>query len=795
MIAGILALLLSGSALQTPVSAPSESTALQVRTTWTAEWIGHPNASLRDPAVFHFRKKIHLDNQPNRFPVLASGDNHFTLYVNGERVGDGPAKTDLPHWRYESFDLAKYLHAGENVIAATVWNFGMYAPLAVVSDRTAFLLQGDGAAEVAINTDASWDVEEELGQAFVPRVGNGFMMYWAADPGEELDAKRYDWAWKEDRISSASHWVKAAGVTRDTIYPKDSIPLTYGHDTHTRWVVWPDPLPAMEFTSVPPGRVVRTNLSAAQQFPAHAVVIPPHTESEVLIDAGVMVTGFPELTVSGGGGSAVSIGYTEALYDAHQRRGNRNEVADRQVLGQFDKFLPDGNEGRTFTPLWFRTWRYLQLKIKTNEEPLRLDSLHVNFSAFPFVEKATFTSSDPELEAIWKICWRTARLGAHDTYMDTPFWEQLQYIDDTRVQALISYTVPGDARLALQALHAFDWSRVPDGITQSRYPSSLQQFIPVFSLSYVDMLRDYWMYVPDEATVKGLLPGTRPILEWFLMRLNEDGFLQPLPYSEFSSGPQVRSALNTLTLVDALQQAAELEERFGEHYLAEKYRAAARKSSQAVYRSCWNASVGLLADSPDKERYTQYTNIYGVLTDAIPIVDQPEVMRRLIGADPGTQSPVPIVSVDLHSQFYLSRAIDKSGIGSKYLATIAPWHQMLSNGMTTTPEFADPTRSDTHAWSAHPIYDLLTIVAGVHPDSPGFATVRIKPNPGDLDHFEASMPHPLGEIKVRYRRTGGKASFTVKLPAGVTGSMIWMGEKHALHGGEQEMRFASATLP
>jgi hypothetical protein len=788
VIAVFLSILLSGSPLQAAVNSETESTGRQ---SWTAEWIAHPTASLRDRGVFHYRKLIHLATKPEHYPVEVSADNHFVLYVNGERIGDGPAKSDLPHWRYESYDLAKSLHAGDNVIAATVWNFGMYAPLAVISDRTAFLMQGDDAAEADVNTDTTWDVEEEKGEGFIPRVGNGFMMYWAADPGELMDGQLYDWGWKDAGVSDHSHWVKAAGVMRETIYPKDSVPLPYGRDTHTRWVPMPDPLPPMEFTEVASGKVVRTNLPAAQQFPARPVEIPPHTETEILVDRGEMITGFPTLTVSGGAGSTVSIGYTEALYDAHQRRGNRNEVANRQVLGKFDTFLPDGGQGRTFTPLWFRTWRYFQLKIKTADEPLRLDSLHVDFSAFPFVERAAFTSSDPELEAIWKICWRTARLGAHDTYMDTPFWEQLQYVDDTRVQALISYTVPGDPRLALQALHAFDWSRIPDGITQSRYPASLQQFIPLFSLSYVDMLRDYWMYVPDEATVKTLLPGTRPILEWFLERMDDDGFLQKLPYSSFSRGPQEKSALNTLTLIDTLQQAAEMEERFGEKYLAEKYRAIAKKASQAVYTSCWDASLGLLADSPEKNRYTQYTNIYGVLTDAIPVADQANVMRKIIASNLGEQPSTKIVPVDLHAQFYLSRAIDKSGVGAEYLKTIAPWHQMLAKGMTTTPEFADPTRSDTHAWSAHPIYDMLTIVAGIHPASPGFVTVRIAPNPGSVEHFEATMPHPRGEIQVRYRHEGDQAHFTITLPHDVHGTMTWNGLEHALHSGEQELRLTT----
>ena len=164
---------------------------------WTAEWISHPTAPLREPGVFHFRKILHLDAKAGHFLVDVSADNHFLLYVNGLRIGEGPAKGDLQHWRYETFDLAPALHAGDNVIAATVSNFGIYAPLAVISERTAFLMQGDSDAESAVDTNATWQVEQEAGEAFIPRMGNGFMFYWAADPGERLDAPLYDWGWKD----------------------------------------------------------------------------------------------------------------------------------------------------------------------------------------------------------------------------------------------------------------------------------------------------------------------------------------------------------------------------------------------------------------------------------------------------------------------------------------------------------------------------------------------------------------------------------------------------------------------
>ena len=83
----------------------------------------------------------------------------------------------------------------------------------------------------------------------------------------------------------------------------------------------------------------------------------------------------------------------------------------------------------------------------------------------------------------------------------------MQYIGDTRIQALISYSVAGDDRLARQAIQAFNDSRVSDGITRSRYPTSVTQIIPTFSLLWVGMVHDFWRYRGDEQFVKATTHG------------------------------------------------------------------------------------------------------------------------------------------------------------------------------------------------------------------------------------------------------------------------------------------------
>jgi hypothetical protein len=771
-----------------------------IRTKWSAEWISHPTAALREPGVFHFRKILSLPAAPERFLIHVSADNRFVLFVNGTRVGEGPARGNFFRWRYETFDLAPFLIRGDNVIAATVWQYGIYAPVAQISDRLAFLVEGHTRAEAMINTDTSWEVEQEHGHIVIPPLPEGMHQYWAAGPGERIDGTEYDWTWKEAGSSKNSHWMRAVGAIREMTDSHRSIPGYRLEDSGTKWLLSPDLLPPMEYKQVPSGSVVRTSVEDAKDFPARSVTILAHSSATILIDHATVLAAYPELEVSGGRGAVVRMAFTEALYDSRQERGNRSEISDRVVVGLTDEFLADGGEHRTFRPLWWRTWRYVELQIVTGTEPLTLEAFRNYYTAYPFEERGHFAASDADLARIREISWRTARIDAHETYMDTAYWEQLQYIGDTRIQALISYVVSGDDRLARQALQAFDDSRIPEGITESRYPDALAQYIPPFSLLYVNMLHDYWMYRPDRKFVSELLPGTRAVMEWFLAKQRPDGMLASIPGWVFidwvrdvekfpPEDKEGRSSIVTLQMVSALEAAADLEQALGDAVLAQRYRHHARVAAEAVYKLCWDPRLGLLADTPGKNSYSQHANIAAVLLDVIPKMNQPSVLRRILETRPYEPSDVAkLTKASLFYRFYMARALEHAGMAERYLDLLQPWREMLAKGLTTTPEFEDPTRSDTHAWSAHPAFDLATLVAGIRPGSPGFDTVQIKPALGALQWAEASVPHPRGgTITVKYERTKAGLTATLTLPTGLQGTLVWRNKSYPLRPGKQQL--------
>jgi alpha-L-rhamnosidase len=766
---------------------------------WHAEWIASPGAPERDAGVFYFRKEVTLPAVPSHFLVYVSADNRFLLHVNGSYAGEGPARGDLFHWRYEVLDLAPLLHIGKNVIAATVWNFGLQAPVAQMSNRTGFLLQGASALEEVADTDATWLVYQEHGRA--TNNHEGAHGYYAAGPAERIDGRMLDWTWDQPEVD-VSRWQAARAIGHGAVREVE--------DADNPWELVKDLLPPMEHRLIEAGEPVRVDgLSSLPAFPAKPLEIPANSHVTLLLDHRVLQTAYPELIASGGRDAVIHLTYSEALYDAKGDKGNRNEIEGRHIDGITDEYIADGGAHRAFQPLWWRTWRYLQLDITTRAEPLHLEGLHAWFSAYPFEERAKIDGDISDLKALWSTGWRTARLCAHETYMDAPYWEQLQYVGDTRIQALISYAMSGDSRLARQAITNIDASRMTDGLTQSRFPSGLPQVIPPFSLLWVNMLHDYWMYVDDEPLVRETLPHTRTVLDWFTARLRPDGLLGQIPWWPFGdwtatypggSPPQEAdggSTFLTLQFIQALRDAAELEAKYGSAERAAQYRDIIRRASDALNRSNWDGRYGLYADTPAKQTYSQEANVLAVANDVAPASQQAAILRRVMASQEKTQAtldgqPVPPMSpMSFYFRFYLSRALEQAGIADSYLDQLGPWRGMLQLGLSTWAETPEPTRSDCHAWSASPNYDLLTIVAGIQPASPGFRSVRIAPHLGGLKHLEASMPHGTGEIETRYVRQGSNLEATITLPEGLNGEFVWAGKSYPLHSGRQVIKIAN----
>ncbi len=754
---------------------------------WDAQWIACPGKPLQEFGVYHFRKIITLPSRPAKFVIHVSGDNRYELYINGSRVLSGPARGDLNHWRFESLDISPFLREGKNQLASVVWNYAELAPMAQMKSQTGFLLQGDNSDESSVNTNDSWKATANEAIHPIPVSMAKLLGYYAAGPGEEVHADQYPWGWESIDYDD-SKWEKAMIIG-------PAAPRTI-QDSPSRWFLIPRNIPLMEEKTERFARVVRSSgLTVPPEFlrGENSVIVPAKSNISLLLDQSYLTTAYPEFRVSGGQGAKITTTYAEALWK-EGKKGNRNETEGRSILGYEDRFFPDGGARRLFRPLWWRTYRYVQLDIETAIAPLVLEDLRGVFSAYPFRMQAGFESDDPALAKIWDIGWRTARLCAHETYMDCPYYEQLQYGGDTRLQSLISLYMTGDARLVKNAINQLDDSRLPEGITQSRYPSELPQMIPPFSLIWIGMLHDLWWYHGEAEFVRQHLNGVYSVLQWFESRLNPKGLLGKLEWWNFVdwTGPfqdgvppqesEGQSAILSLQFAAALQEAAELERRLGSAERSAHYQILSTRIIQSVQASCWDSTRKLLADTPARRSFSQQGNALAVLLDAVPKTEEGHVIKSIL-IDPN------VTQASYYFRFYLFRAMKKAGLADQYLEQLKPWRTMLDLGLTTWAENPEPTRSDCHAWSSHPNFDLLATVAGIESAAPGFEKVRIAPHPGHLKSIKARLPHPQGELKVDYQLKDGKWHFQIDLPGKLAGTFLWQKQERPLHPGRQELVF------
>ena len=754
--------------------------------TWHASWIAAPGEDGLDYGVYYFRKHIDLPAKPASFIVHVSADNRYKLYVNGVLVSLGPARSDPYHWRYETVDLAPDLAAGKNIVSAVVWNEADHRPEAQMSVRTAFILQGNSPAEEILNTDNTWKCIRD--NAYQPLTG-----FFAASAGEFVDRNKTVKDWTSGSCDDAA-WPFAARII-------DGRPK--GMSDGLAWMLVPSPLPPRElrYQRIPVCRKT-TGIAVPAQFPAQkvAITIPANTTATLLLDQTYLTNAYLTLLFSRGAGAGISIRYAESMFTEFTkygaRKGNRNDVEGKLFSGREDSLVSDGSDGQSYTNLNFRTFRYIKLLVRTKDDPLVIDDIYGTFTGYPFGQPSKFITDDAGIKKMLEIGWRTARLNAWETYTDCPYYEQLQYIGDTRVQAMITYYNSADDRLPRNAIELIDHSRLTDGVTLSRYPTRSTQIISPFSLWYIGMLHDYWMYRGDDRFIADKLPGARAILRFFSEYQDATGSLKNLPYWTFvdwangagwfvgspPKGSDGSSAILDLQLLWAYQWAADMEGRLGLKYYAGLYSRKAAQLKQSIRHKYWSAGKGLYADTKEKSSFSQHANALAVLTGMFGTRDLMAVGKRLLADSTLTQCSI-------YFKYYLHQALVKAGLGDGDMDWLGVWRKDMEYGLTTWAEESNVeyTRSDCHAWASSPNIEFFRTVLGIDSDAPGFKKVRIEPHLGKLTDVGGEIPHPNGKIAVTYRLAHGQWTIHISLPPATSGVLIWKGKTYELRSGNNDL--------
>mgnify|MGYP001809814881 CR=1 FL=1 len=760
----------------------------------SASWIAHPEATSARDSFCDYILDFEL---PEHTTVLlhTSADQRFELFCDGEFIGMGPDRSTPENWSYHVYEIA--LPAGTHTLRAEVQFMPeAYHPAAQLTMRPGFILHAENSPVSLSTGRAPWKARLRGGITLSLRdiVPANFV-----GPQFTIDAAEY---FRTDTALVDPVVVAPGGAARrDVLY--GIIP--------SRWRLAPSCLPEQMRRSVSGGciRMVRdqapdaplAETPAAEATSWQALVsgkgpvtVPARTRVVVLWDLEQYYTAYPELTLSGGNGARIEWQWAESCYDAPRdggncpgrHKGHRDGVAGKQWVGFGDTFLPDGTCERTFRPPWWRAGRYVRLVAETQDEPLTIEGLRLLETRLPLENEGLFDCSDASLKGIIPLAVRGIQACAHETYMDCPYYEQLMYVGDTRLQMLTSFVMSAEDRLNRRAIELFDRSRQDNGFVRAHFPGAQRQFIPTFSMIYPLMLRDYAWWRADADFITQHITGMRQMLEAFRALQADEPLFRNLPgwpfmdwVPEWTNGnpPDAldgASASINLLFLNTLEAAAELETAFGSAQYAEANRIWAGELAAAVQEHFWDARRGLFADDRAHTRWSEHAQCLAILSGLFPAEEQ-ICFERLI-------RETVLSRTSIYFSFYLFEALARFGRGDLILERMAFWKDLIARGCRTPIESPDPARSDCHAWGSHPLFHFHASLAGIRPDAPGFTHVRIAPLPGPLTRLSSSIPHPAGTVTVAVERCNGAWSGAVSLPRGVPGTFVWQDREYPVSG-------------
>lgn len=716
--------------------------------------------------------------------LCVTAHTRYKLRVNDVPIAVGPRKGNAFQHFFERLEIREALRPGGNAVILQVVAYAPFAnpgneglsPLSVLTNAIEPLLLAAGGVycggeQVADATSgvAPWRActadggfrwlhhpQTHYVGAFERRVA-------AEVPRGILAAENADWS--PARVWSPQNEVNPWGELPPLPLCERTIPLMYEREHG--------------FTRQMP---CENSLTLAGLDESVATEIPAGATCALELDAGELTTGYTLLRVRGGKGAAVRVRYAESYQrrneDGRVVKGVRDDPASGDLLTAFDEILPDGGEC-AFEPFWFRAFRFVRIEIETAGEPLTLYAPRYRRTGYPLEVTAAATSKAEWVKELFDISVRTLRCCMHETHEDCPFYEQLQYISDTKLQMDFTYAISGDLRMARQVIEDYHRSLMPDGMLQSRSPSQYRQAIPQFALYWIHMLDALYEQDADAEFVSRYRPTMDAVLDYFDRHRDENGLVKDLGYWDFADWvpawpvgvpPAVRmgpSTVHNLAYAWTLKAAARLTRLTGREQVAEEYAWRADDVIAAVMRHCFDEKTGMFRDGPECADISQHAQVFGVLSGALGGDAARKALRGVLAAQGAAKCSYP-------QQFYLLRALEEAGLYD--LADDAVWRgliDLLPLHITTLPETPGEPRSDCHAWSALPLYDIPRTWLGVRPERPGWRGILVKPLfPPMLDDLQGFVPTPHGPVAVAWARADGAVTLAVQSPDGVPLTVI-----------------------
>ena len=692
---------------------------------------------------FYYFKKTFEAKAGDSLALRVSADTRYQLYINGNLICDGPCQGAAHLRYYETADASSALRDGENEVFVKVqYVVGPYFHIVYRGDHPALWFDGRltsaNGETVEIASDASWECLRDDSVGF-----QNFHGIHGSMPPCEI------WSANENLVPvTVKGWFK---------------PNT---DTHgfTPW------------GTVEPYSTYSRPIPAMKEFEKRGLKEVKRGEGFVVYDTGEYTTAKVYFDFDAQKGDEIKITYAESVSFNQpigvrpQGKAIRDDIdaEGARIDGMYDLIHARGGK-QSFNTYWFRAFRYIKVECPETVEY----SLTYAPYFYPFDKAGSFECSNEKYNKMWHISLNTLLCCTHETYVDCPYYEQGQYSMDGALEMLYTFRNSSDVKMPLKFIKDLAASQTVDGMICANYPTSVTQVIPDFTLFWVLALRDYLRYTGDVESVAPLMGVVDKALEAFEILKNADGLINPTKYWHYvdwvpgwdrgvpPKGDDEPLTVTCLMYAAALRAAGQLCSTLGKIARANEYEARAKEMIEAVNKHCYDSEAGLYLNTPTGDTYSQHTTVWAVLSGAVTGENAGKLVDTTFNSDK------KVARCSFSMNYYLFRALEAADRYNYAPEVFAGWERMLDLHCTTWCENPDTPRSECHAWSSAPTYELSAMALGVYPTSDGYKTVRIKPmiENFDMDSAKGTVPTPYGVIDVAWEKKDGSFAMEITLPS------------------------------
>ena len=743
-------------------------------------------------AWVYFRKGVELDASPARASLQIFADARYRLFVNGQYVARGPARSD-PRWQYyDVLDLVPCLRLGNNVIAVQVlyygYGTGQYLPrVPGLAAELHWSAIADGPTR-KLGTDGTW--KTHLGRAYdpaAPRI-NG-----CQGAIEVFDARKDPAGWTALSFDDAG-W--AAAKTRVLgpwhtpfirLLPRN-IPLLAEEETVAKLAA-PVVLPGAGEELFLPARIrreldqIHSNWHYAP-VGAEGVGIPATPADRVSVttaDFGRVEPGYLQLAITAPAGTVIDVAYAEALWEGRA-------IFDPAAQRPMDRFILAEGRNDLEVAFGWKGFRYAHLLIRNPGGPVRIHRVGIRTRHYPLQVVGAVRTPDAFQKELLQVCARSLEVCMQDGFLDSPSREQQQWMGDARWQAIYNYYLSGDPRLHHKLLAQIAQSQDAEGLTKSRYPDGHENWapIPAYCLAWVASFLDYYQFTGSLEPARRWWPNLLLGLRWFSRFENEAGLLEAVPHwnyidlGEFPSGPSLdtmRGGLVTslnLLYLEGLRAAARIAQGLGDETARRHCERKAQRLAPAIRAQLWDGRREVYPDcwvgGKPSEAVSQPTNALALLHAEKPGTARSAQLHEWFAGQRGKRL--------IHSSPFLMPVVLRALIRHEWTALAwqivqERYRPILAAGSATTWEYWDlfhrdaagrvSVNSGSHAWGAGPLILFFEGFAGVRVLEPGFKRFALAPQLADFEQLSFTLPTPTGAITGSYLRQGARvlAEFTV----------------------------------